>query len=83
LDDPKIEHEFDITANGVYQTFKQPFKTVFAGKNLGFSGANNLGASIAQGQKILLLNSDILPSNNGWLERLSNKFDTLDSVGIL
>ncbi|MFV8422952.1 glycosyltransferase [Vibrio parahaemolyticus] len=83
LDDPKIEREFNITANGVYQTFKQPFKTVFAGRNLGFSGANNLGVSIAKGKKVLLLNSDILPSQTGWLDRLISKFDTLDSAGIL
>ncbi|WP_282177095.1 glycosyltransferase family 2 protein [Vibrio nereis] len=83
LDDPKIEREFDITANGVYQTYKQPFKTVFSGKNLGFSGANNLGVSVAKGQKVLLLNSDILPSSTGWLERLNHKFDQLEDVGIL
>ncbi|WP_394145945.1 glycosyltransferase family 2 protein [Vibrio atypicus] len=83
LDDPKIEREFNITANGVFQTFKQPFKTIFSGRNLGFSGANNLGVSIAKGKKVLLLNSDILPSQPGWLTRLSTKFDALEDVGIL
>lgn len=83
LDDPQIEREFNITANGVYQTFKHPFSTVFAGKNLGFSGANNLGVSIAKGKKVLLLNSDILPSQTGWLSRLVSKFDALPNAGIM
>lgn len=83
LDDPRIEREFNITCHGVFNTFKHPFKTIHAGKNLGFAGANNLGASIATGKYILALNSDVMPSNKGWLGRLAEKFASLDSPGIL
>lgn len=83
LDDPKIEREFNIAANGIYETYQIPFKTVFSGMNLGFSGANNLGASIAKGEKLLLLNSDILPSKSGWVTRLSHQFSQLENPGIL
>lgn len=83
LDDPRIEREFNITCHGVFNTFKHPFKTIHAGKNLGFAGANNLGASIATGKYILALNSDVMPSKKGWLGRLAEKFASLDSPGIL
>jgi GT2 family glycosyltransferase len=83
LDDPRIEREFNITCHGVFNTFNHPFKTIYAGKNLGFAGANNLGATVAKGKYILALNSDVMPSNQGWLSRLVNKFESLDSPGIL
>lgn len=83
LDDPKIEREFNITCHGVFETFKSPFKTVYAGKNFGFAGANNLGASQAKGQYILALNSDILPSQSGWISRLITKFRQLENPGIM
>ncbi|WP_462169266.1 glycosyltransferase family 2 protein [Pseudoalteromonas lipolytica] len=83
LDDPRIEKEFNITCHGVFNTFKQPFKTVYANKNLGFAGANNLGVSVAKGEYILALNSDVLPSERGWLSRLVNKYATLACPGIL
>ncbi|MBB1296290.1 glycosyltransferase [Pseudoalteromonas sp. SR41-7] len=83
LDDPRIEREFNIMCHGVFNTFDHPFKTIHAGKNLGFAGANNLGASIATGKYILALNSDVMPSNKGWLGRLAEKFSSLDSPGIL
>lgn len=39
------------------------------GQNLGFAGANNLGAAQAQGQWLVLLNNDAFPAPD-WLERL-------------
>ncbi|MDO6617642.1 glycosyltransferase family 2 protein [Shewanella sp. 6_MG-2023] len=83
LDDPKIAREFDITCHGVFNTYSMPFKTVYAGKNLGFAGANNLGVNHACGEYVLALNSDVLPSESGWLSRLVSKFNTLEDVGIL
>ncbi|MGF1772502.1 glycosyltransferase family 2 protein [Vibrio wakamikoensis] len=83
LDDPKIEREFGIAANGVFQAFKYSFKTVYAGLNLGFSGANNLGASIAKGKYILALNSDVMPTTTGWLSRLVAKYQQTDDCGVL
>lgn len=83
LDDPSIEREFNIMCDGVFKTFNHPFKTIYAGKNLGFAGANNLGASITKGKYLLALNSDIMPSRSGWVGRLAEKFASLDSPGIL
>lgn len=83
LDDPKIAREFAIVCEGVYQTFQHPFKTVFSGSNLGFAGANNLAASYAQGEYILGMNSDVLPSKHGWLSRLVSRLESLPDAGLL
>jgi GT2 family glycosyltransferase len=83
LDDPPLGHEVNIVAFGLYQTFGLPFKVVFSEYNLGFSGANNLGVSFASGEHILLLNSDIIPTKDGWITDYLEQFSGLSSSGIL
>ncbi|MBR9911225.1 MAG: glycosyltransferase family 2 protein [Gammaproteobacteria bacterium] len=83
LDDPSKAREFFIACNGAFQTFGQAFTTVYCGRNLGYAGANNLGVEQARGEFVLLLNSDIIPREKGWLSKMLAKFTTLDAVGIL
>ncbi|WP_237064726.1 glycosyltransferase family 2 protein [Microbulbifer guangxiensis] len=83
LDDPSLKHEFLVTCEGIFKTFGLPFKLVVSRQNLGFAGANNLGVSHARAEKVLLLNSDILPSKPGWTQDLVKTFDSLDNIGIL
>lgn len=83
LDDPELEREVALTAHGVFKTFRYPFKVVFSDKNRGFAGANNLGAEYATTSRLLLLNSDILPSQHGWLSELNAQFDQAENCGML
>lgn len=83
VDDPEISRIVQITAFGVYQIFNFPFKVVYSDYNRGFSGANNLGVEHARSSKLLLLNSDILPSVPGWLSELNSQHDSLNDCGIL
>jgi GT2 family glycosyltransferase len=83
LDDPNLQREVLITAHGLFQTFRHPFKLVLSERNRGFAGANNLGAEHATAENLLLLNSDILPCQNGWLEQYLAQFESLKDVGIL
>lgn len=83
LDDPSIEREFMICAEGVFNTFFVPFSIVYSNVNLGFSGANNLGASFAKGEFVLALNSDIMPTSEGWVTRLVNTYNEKSDCGIL
>lgn len=83
LDDPALQREVVITAHGLFETFKYPFKLVLSERNRGFAGANNLGVESATAERLLLLNSDILPCANDWLKDYLSQFETLDNVGIL
>lgn len=83
LDDPSLQREVLITAHGLLKTFRFPFKLVLSERNRGFAGANNLGVEHASSENLLLLNSDILPCQNGWLEQYLAQFESLKNVGIL
>lgn len=83
LDDPSLQREVLITAHGIFQTFRFPFKLVLSERNRGFAGANNLGVEFASAENLLLLNSDILPCQKGWFEQYLVQFEDLNDVGIL
>ena len=48
---------------------------LFTGKNLGFSGGNNLGISKARGEWLFLLNSDTVTNNSDILRLLKTTID--------
>lgn len=83
LDDPGLQREVLITAHGLFKTFRYPFKLVLSERNRGFAGANNLGVEFATSENLLLLNSDILPEKNGWLEDYLEQFVSIEDVGIM
>lgn len=51
--------------------------------SLSFSEACNLGVSIARGNYFVFVNSDVYPTNPGWVERLVNCLDTNEEVGLV
>ncbi|BAQ65140.1 glycosyltransferase family 2 protein [Geminocystis sp. NIES-3709] len=81
LDDPRLYKDFIDYCDAQFATFQVPFKTVYSGANLGFSGANNLGVSVSSGQLILLINSDVMPIKSGWVSSLVNIYKSLNNVG--
>ncbi|MBU2877768.1 glycosyltransferase family 2 protein [Aliiglaciecola lipolytica] len=83
LDDPALQREVLITAHGLFKTFRHPFKLVLSERNRGFAGANNLGVEFATSEHLLLLNSDILPKQNRWLEVYLEQFSSIDDAGIM
>ncbi|MBR4264949.1 MAG: glycosyltransferase family 2 protein [Bacteroidales bacterium] len=57
-------------------------KYVYNRKNLGFSGGNNLGLTLAMGEYILLLNSDTIISDNS-LKILLDEFISIKNCGAI
>ncbi|MFN2199745.1 MAG: glycosyltransferase family 2 protein [Caldilineaceae bacterium] len=68
VDDPSLGQEVLASAEALYVLFNVPFILVYCGENLGFSGACNLGVRAAKGQFVVLMNSDVFPIADGWLE---------------
>jgi GT2 family glycosyltransferase len=81
LDSPELSEKLFALAADLYEIYRVPFRVAEASRNGGFSVANNLGASLARGRLLLLLNSDVLPVQEGWLRRLANFHDANQTVG--
>lgn len=83
LDDPPLEPELRSLAETIHATYDVPFRIVILSRNTGFSGANNAGARIANGEFLLLLNSDVLPKSVGWLSAFVSTHRALPDCGAL
>lgn len=83
VDDPSIHPGVLSMAAAIAPIYGLPFRVVHAGRNLGYAGANNLGARVARAPYLLLLNSDVLPLEPGWLPRLLAHARTLPDAGIV
>ncbi|WP_366552632.1 glycosyltransferase family 2 protein [Aquibaculum sediminis] len=81
VDDPALVEQTLSLAARYQWLFNVPFRVVWYGRNLGFAGANNAGASVARGERLLLLNSDVIPQQAGWLSTLETALETLTDAG--
>jgi GT2 family glycosyltransferase len=81
VDDPAIIVPALDMAAAHHQLFNKPFRVVWYGQNLGFAGANNIGARVARADTLLLLNSDVIPQANGWLAALHTALNELPDAG--
>jgi len=83
LDSPEDAEALARLAPELHALTGVPFRVATLSANAGFSGANNLGASLARGRKLLLLNSDVLPAARGWLGAMVAFFDATPRIGAL
>lgn len=83
LDSPEQADEFLDRAAQLTPLYNVPFRIAVLEQNVGFAGANNAGASLADGRLLLLLNSDILPDKPGWLSRMQEFYDSTPHIGAL
>lgn len=81
VDDPSIQETVIDTADELHRLFDFPFKIVVSERNRGYSGANNLGAAYARGQRLLFLNSDVIPNGPGWLEPMLDLISHDNNIG--
>jgi GT2 family glycosyltransferase len=83
LDSPELKSDLLTVAEGLFRLYRLPFKILVLSENAGFSTANNIAASRARGRLLLLLNSDVLPTEAGWLSKLTDFYHALDKPGAL
>ena len=75
IDDPRIINEIKSSCEALSRIYPIAFRVLCLERNMGYAGANNVGVEYAKGRSILLMNSDVMPSENGWLDKM------LDTVG--
>jgi GT2 family glycosyltransferase len=83
LDSPEQEEQLRNYAADLFPIYEVPFRVAVLEHNVGFAGACNVGASLARGRLLLLLNSDILPDRPGWLSALRDYYDATPNIGAL
>ena len=81
LDSPAQETEvknFLIEHSALYQI---PVKLVVMNRNSGYAMANNIGVKYAEGQYLVLMNSDVFPKTIGWAEKMVAFYETSSKIG--
>lgn len=81
VDDPAVLDAFASQAELLHRLYQVSFRWVWGSVNRGFSGANNLGASLARGRHLLFLNSDAIPQQPGWLQPMLALLEANASIG--
>ncbi|MDC7786698.1 glycosyltransferase family 2 protein [Rhodoplanes sp. TEM] len=81
VDDPRILSDVRRAAPRLFEANRVPFRLVSAGDNRGFSGANNVGIAVARAPNLLLLNSDVIPIEPGWLGKMLAVLESRADVG--
>ena len=83
LDSPEDAEDLQALAAQVHALHDIPFRIVRLSRNAGFPVANILGASLARGRMLLLLNCDVLPDRPGWLPKMVDFYDSQPDIGVL
>ena len=70
LDDPSMTEAARSLAKDMAIITSQPFSLLLLSRNLGFGAANNLAVEHATSDKLVLLNSDVMPRSHDWLDKM-------------
>ena len=71
LDSPEQGEELDRLAHELLALHRVPFRVVNLSAGGGYAAANNHGIEAAKAKRLLLLNSDVIPDQPGWLGSMS------------
>jgi GT2 family glycosyltransferase len=83
LDSPDHAAMLRPLARELSKLYRVPFRLVSLEKNVGYSGANNIGVAHARAELILLLNSDVIPDRPGWLSKMADFYQSRAKIGAL
>ena len=75
LDSPEQRPEVEHLLRALYALYRLPITLVVQAGNYGFASACNAGAAEARAPRLLMLNSDVIPSERGWLPTLAAALD--------
>jgi len=83
LDQPDRRTEFLDLARSCHRRYATPARLVLPPENLGFAGASNAGMIASAGDYVCFLNSDVVPADPDWLDRLVAAMAADPGIGVL
>jgi tetratricopeptide (TPR) repeat protein/GT2 family glycosyltransferase len=83
LDSPEQEREVKELLLDYCLLYELPVRLVIMERNSGYAAANNIGASYAKGEYLILLNSDVFPKSKGWAVKMAEFYAALPEIGTL
>lgn len=83
LDDPLIGLRVEEILGGSEYVHQLDIKLVVLGRNGGYALANNFGVGAADGETIVLMNSDVIPESTGWLEACAERLNRLPASSVI
>jgi O-antigen biosynthesis protein len=83
LDSTEQRDDLAVKARELFGLYGLPFRVVNLTSGAGFAGANNLGVEVAEAERLLLLNSDVIPDRPGWIGAMGAFYDATEGIGAL
>jgi GT2 family glycosyltransferase len=83
LDSTDQADELARHARELFALYGQPFQVVNLTAGAGFAGANRHGIEASRGERLLLLNSDVIPDRPGWISAMNEFYDGTEGIGAL
>jgi GT2 family glycosyltransferase len=83
LDSPEQETLVVDKLRSLSQLYRFPVTLLVLSRNGGYATATNLGASEGKSKYLLLLNSDVVPTRDGWLQRMLDMYRRQPNIGAL
>jgi GT2 family glycosyltransferase len=83
LDSTEQQDDLARQARELFGLYGLPFRVVNLTSGAGYAGANKLGVEVAEAERLLLLNSDVIPDRPGWLGSMAEFYDATEGIGAL
>jgi GT2 family glycosyltransferase len=83
LDSTEQKEELARQARQLFALYGLPFRVVNLSSGAGFAGANNHGIRLAGARRLLLLNSDVIPDQPGWISAMNDFYEQTPAIGAL
>ncbi|WP_100655911.1 glycosyltransferase family 2 protein [Alteromonas flava] len=72
VDDPRLNSFVEKLSKHLRYSIQHPFSVLYLAENVGFGKANNIAVKHTSSENLVLLNSDVLPSDDSWLQKMLN-----------
>jgi hypothetical protein len=83
LGEAELSERLMESATQLANLYRLPFRVAVARPSAGLAATCNGGASLARGQRLVMLGPDVLPDQAGWLGKLTSFHASMPGIGAL